>query len=127
MAQYSLCHIMVPHKYVQNYNVMGICKAALESSVRYIAVDLGKKNTRINCISAGAIKTLASYGISGFQKLFSHTKNISPLNRNVECEDIAKSALYLLSDMSSALTGQTIYVDCGTSIIGFNLNSDNNN
>jgi enoyl-[acyl-carrier protein] reductase I len=98
---------------VANYNVMGVAKAALESSMRYLAVDLGKKGIRVNCISAGAVKTLAASGISGFGKMLKAATAKSPLGRNVALEDVGKAGLYLASDLSTGTTGQILYVDCG--------------
>lgn len=101
-----------------NYNVMGVAKAALESSVRYIASDVGEKGVRINAISAGPIKTLAASGISDFQKMLDHAREKAPLKRNIDAGDVANLALFLCSDMSKNITGQVIYVDAGYSIMG---------
>ena len=98
---------------VANYNVMGVAKAALESSMRYLAADLGKKGIRVNCISAGAVKTLASSGIAGFGKMLKAATAKAPLGRNVSLEDVGRAGLYLASDLSSGTTGQILYVDCG--------------
>ena len=98
---------------VANYNVMGVAKAALESAMRFLAVDLGKKGIRVNCISAGPVKTLASMGISGFSKMLKAAVARAPLGRNVSLEDVGKAGLYLASDLSSGTTGEVIYVDCG--------------
>lgn len=98
---------------VANYNVMGVAKAALESSMRYLAADLGKKGIRVNCISAGAVKTLASSGIAGFSKMLKAATAKAPLGRNVALEDVGRAGLYLASDLSSGTTGQILYVDCG--------------
>jgi len=106
-------------KVIQNYNVMGVAKAALEASVRYLAADLGPKNIRVNTISAGPIKTLAAMGITGFKAILDQVETKAPLKRNVTQEDVAKTALYLLSDLSSGVTGEIIYVDAGFNIIGF--------
>ncbi|HHL39660.1 MAG TPA: enoyl-ACP reductase [Deltaproteobacteria bacterium] len=105
-------------KVVKNYNVMGVAKAALEASVRYLAEDLGPGGTRINAISAGPVKTLAAMGISGFRDILDHVDRKAPLRRNVTQEDVAGTAIYLLSDLSSGVTGETIYVDSGYNIIG---------
>lgn len=105
-------------KVVPNYNVMGVAKAALEASVRYLAGDLGPKNIRINTISAGPIKTLAAMGITGFKSILDMVEAKSPLRRNVTQEDVAKAALYLLSDLSSGVTGEMIHVDSGYNIMG---------
>ena len=104
---------------VQNYNVMGLAKASLESNVRYMASSLGSKNIRVNAISAGPIKTLAASGITGFNEILKHVEEKSPLKRNITQEEVANAALFLLSEHSSGITGQTIYVDCGYNIVGF--------
>ena len=101
-----------------NYNVMGVAKAALESSVRYLASDVGGKGIRVNTISAGPIKTLAASGISDFQRMLDLAKEKAPLKRNIDAEDVAHLALFLCSDMSKNITGQVIYVDAGYSIMG---------
>ncbi len=106
-------------KVVKNYNVMGVAKAALEASMRYLSADLGPKGVRVNAVSAGPIKTLAAMGISGFKEILSHVEEKAPLRRNVTQEDVAKTALYLLSDLSSGVTGEIIYVDSGYNIMGF--------
>ncbi len=98
---------------VANYNIMGVAKAALESSMRYLASDLGKKGVRVNCISAGAVKTLAASGIAGFGKMLKAATAKAPLGRNVSLEDVGRAGLYLASDLSSGTTGQILYVDCG--------------
>lgn len=98
---------------VANYNVMGVAKAALESSVRYLASDLGKFGIRVNAISAGAVKTLAAKGISGFDKMLKAAVVKAPLHRNVSLEDVGRAGVYLASDLSSGTTGQILYVDCG--------------
>ncbi|MFW5887911.1 MAG: enoyl-ACP reductase FabI, partial [Bacteriovoracia bacterium] len=103
---------------IPNYNVMGVAKAALEASVKYLAADVGKENIRVNAISAGPIKTLAASGISGFRDLLKTFADKSPLGRNVEGKDVGKTAVYLLSDLSSGVTGEIVYVDCGYSILG---------
>lgn len=100
-------------KYVANYNVMGVAKAALEASSRYLAIDLGKIGARINCISAGAVKTLAAKGIGGFDRMLKAGVLKAPLKRNVSLEDIGKAALYLASDLSTGTTGEVLHVDCG--------------
>jgi len=100
------------------YNVMGVAKAGLEASVRYLAADLGPKGIRVNAISAGPIRTLAAAGISGFMDMLHHAAEKAPLRRNVTAEEVAKSALYLTSDLSSGVTGSTIYVDAGYHIMG---------
>ena len=105
-------------KVVPNYNVMGVAKAALEANVRYLAADLGPKNIRINAISAGPIKTLAASGISGFKAILDMVETKAPLRRNVTQDDIAGTAVYLLSDLSNGVTGEIIHVDSGFNIIG---------
>ncbi|HEY4759694.1 MAG TPA: enoyl-ACP reductase [Thermoguttaceae bacterium] len=105
-------------KVMPGYNVMGICKAALEHSVRYLAWDLGKQNIRVNCLSAGPMRTLSAAGIAGFDELREHATQKAPLARNVDPKELGATALYLLSDLSSGVTGETIHVDCGYSIIG---------
>lgn len=105
-------------KVVPNYNVMGVAKAALEASVRYLARDLGEKNIRINAISAGPIKTLAASGIGDFKSMLDSHANTAALKRNTTQTDVARSALYLLSSLSSGVSGEIHYVDCGYSIMG---------
>ena len=103
---------------VQNYNVMGVAKAALEASVRYLAADLGERNIRVNAISAGPIKTLAASGIPQFREMLAAFAQRAPLKRNVTVEDVAQSALYFLSAMSVGVTGEVSYVDCGFNVMG---------
>jgi enoyl-[acyl-carrier protein] reductase I len=105
-------------KVVQNYNVMGVAKAALESSMRYLAEDLGKKNIRVNAISAGPINTLSARGVKNLGTMLGYVAGRSPLRRNVEVREVGNTALFLVSDLSSGITGETIYVDCGFNIIG---------
>ncbi len=105
-------------KVMPGYNVMGVCKAALEHSVRYLAWDLGREKIRVNCISAGPMRTLSAAGIAGFDQLRDHAAEKSPLARNVDSRELGATALYLLGDLSSAVTGETIHVDCGYSIVG---------
>jgi enoyl-[acyl-carrier protein] reductase I len=105
-------------KVVSNYNVMGVAKAALEASVRYLAVDLGPEGVRVNAISAGPVRTLAAAGIAGFKKMYGAFADLAPLRRNISIEDVGRTALYLASDLSSAVTGETIYVDGGFNIMG---------
>ncbi|SES91807.1 enoyl-ACP reductase FabI [Oceanicella actignis] len=104
---------VMPH-----YNVMGVAKAALEASVRYMAMDLGPKGIRVNALSAGPIKTLAASGIGDFRYILKWNELNSPLRRNVTQEDVGKSALYLLSDLSSGVTGETHHVDAGYHVVG---------
>lgn len=103
---------------VQNYNVMGVAKAALEASVRYLAADLGQDNIRVNAISAGPIKTLAASGIPQFRDMLTAFAEKAPLKRNVTQEDVANTGLYLLSPLASGVTGEVIYVDCGFNVMG---------
>lgn len=105
-------------KFIPHYNVMGVAKAALESSVRYLAHDLGSKNIRVNAISAGPIKTLAASGIGDFRTILHYNEINSPLKRNVATNEVGKSSMYLLSDLSSGVTGEVHYVDCGYNIMG---------
>jgi len=100
-------------KVVPNYNIMGVAKAALESSIRYLSADLGVKNIRVNGISAGPVNTLAARGIAGFSTMLENHRNRAPLRRNVELEEVANAAFFLLSPLGSGITGETIYVDCG--------------
>ena len=105
-------------KVIPNYNVMGLAKASLESSIRYLAADLGKKNIRVNGVSAGPISTLAARGIAGFTTMLENHRNRAPLGRNVEIEEVANTALFLLSPLSSGITGEILFVDCGYRIMG---------
>ena len=105
-------------KVMPHYNVMGVAKAALEASVRYMAEDLGKKQIRVNSISAGPIKTLAASGIGDFRYILKWNEYNSPLRRNVTIEEVGNSALYLLSDMGKAVTGECLHVDAGYHIVG---------
>ena len=105
-------------KVIESYNVMGVAKAALESSVRYLAADLGPGGTRVNAISAGPIKTLSAMGVSGFSDILKGIEKRSPMRRNVTQDDVGNTAAYLLSHMSNGVTGQVIYVDSGVSILG---------
>ncbi|TMG26117.1 MAG: enoyl-ACP reductase [Chloroflexi bacterium] len=105
-------------KVVANYNVMGVAKAALEASVRYLAADLGPDGVRVNAISAGPIRTLAAAGISGFKRMYGEFADVAPLRANVTIEDVGRSAVYLASDMSRAVTGEVLYVDAGFNIVG---------
>lgn len=105
-------------KVVPHYNVMGVAKAALEASVRYLAYDLGPQRVRVNAISAGPVNTLAARGISGFTEMLRHYEARSPLRRNVLPEELGATGLFLASDGAAAITGQVIYVDCGYQIMG---------
>ncbi|HEV7276849.1 MAG TPA: SDR family oxidoreductase [Devosiaceae bacterium] len=111
-------------KYIPNYNVMGVAKAALEASVRYLAVDMGKNGIRVNAISAGAIKTLAASGIAGLRDMLHWQEANSPLRRNVTTDEVGSAALYLLSDLASGVTGEIHYVDAGFNNIGMKLLDD---
>jgi enoyl-[acyl-carrier protein] reductase I len=104
---------------VPHYNVMGVAKAALEATVRYLANDLGKQKVRVNAISAGPIKTLAARGISGLGEMLKSHAERAPLKRNVEVSEVGQTALFLASDAGSGITGEVIYVDCGYNIMGF--------
>ena len=105
-------------KVIPNYNVMGVAKAALEASVRYLAHDLGPKGIRVNAISAGPIKTLAASGIAGFKEMLHYSAERAPLKRNVDAAEVARAALYLASDMAGAVTGEVLHVDAGYNIMG---------
>jgi len=97
---------------------MGVAKAALEASVRYLAYDLGPQKIRVNAISAGPVNTLAARGISGFTRMLRHYEERSPLKRNIDGRELGDAGLFLASDMSTATTGQVLYVDCGYEIMG---------
>lgn len=103
---------------VKNYNVMGTAKAALEHCIRQLAYELGEKNIRVNGISAGPLRTLSARAISAFNEMLQHYKEKTPLKRNIEHDEVAKTALYLLTDLSSGVTGEIIYVDAGYHIVG---------
>jgi enoyl-[acyl-carrier protein] reductase I len=105
-------------KVVANYNVMGVAKAALEASVRYLAADLGPDGIRVNAISAGPIRTLSASGIAGFRRMYGAFDEVAPLRANITIEDVGRTAVYLASDMSRAVTGEVIYVDGGFNIVG---------
>ena len=105
-------------KAIEGYNIMGVAKASLEASIRYLAANLGPRNVRVNAISAGPVNTLAARGIKGFTGMLKHYADKAPLRRNVELEEIGNAALFLLSPMSSAITGEVLYVDCGYNIVG---------
>ncbi len=105
-------------KVIPHYNVMGVAKSALETSVKYLAVDLGRDNIRVNAISAGPIKTLAASGIGDFRYILKWNELNSPLKRNTTIEDVGGAGLYLLSDLSSGVTGETHHVDCGYHVVG---------
>ncbi len=109
---------MGSEKVIPNYNVMGVAKAALEASVKYLAYDLGPKGIRVNAISAGPIRTLAAAGITGFKDMHHYVSERAPLKRNIDQNEVASTALYLLSEMSSAVTGEVVHVDAGYNIMG---------
>jgi enoyl-[acyl-carrier protein] reductase I len=106
-------------KVVPHYNVMALAKASLEATVRYLAYELGPKNIRVNAISAGPIKTLAARGIGALGEMMKAHAERAPLHRNVDQLEVGGTALYLASELSTAVTGETIYVDCGYNIMGF--------
>jgi len=108
-------------KVVANYNVMGVAKAALEASVRYLAADLGPDGIRVNAISAGPVRTLAAAGISGFRRMYGSFADIAPLRANISPQDVGRSAVYLASDLASAVTGEVLYVDGGFNVVGVPL------
>ena len=105
-------------KVVAGYNVMGVAKAALEASVRYLAADLGPRNIRVNAISAGPIQTLSARGVSGLSMMMKYHAEKAPLRRNVEAREVGNTALFLCSSLSSGITGEVLYVDCGYNIMG---------
>ena len=127
LSQNSSCLTLTYYgaeKVMPNYNVMGVAKAALEASVRYLAEDLGSHGTRVNAISAGTIKTLAASGIGDFREIMIWNETTSPLRRTVSQDEVGKSALYLLSDLGSGVTGEILHVDAGFHAIGMkSLNS----
>lgn len=104
-----------------SYNVMGVAKASLEANVRFLALDLGAQNIRVNAISAGPIRTLAASGIKGFRQMLARNAAASPLKRNVTTEDVGNTAAFLCSDLANGITGQIVYVDAGYNIVGMNL------
>jgi len=105
-------------KVIANYNVMGVAKAALEACVRYLAFDLGPKGIRVNAISAGPLRTLSAAGIAGFKSMLHHHEERSPLKRTMSADEVAGTALYLCSELASAVTGEVVHVDCGYNIVG---------
>ncbi len=111
-------------KVAPSYNVMGVAKAALEMSTRYMAYDLGPSKIRVNAISAGPIRTLAAAGVGGFKKMYKHFADVAPLKENVTQEDIGNAAVYLCSDLASKVTGEIHYVDCGYNVMGMPENID---
>lgn len=108
-------------KVAPHYNVMGVAKAALESSTRYLAYDLGQEKIRVNAISAGPIRTLAAAGVGGFRDMYKHFADMSPMRENVTIEDVGNAALFLASDLSKRITGEVLYVDSGFNIMGVQL------
>lgn len=104
---------------IKNYNVMGVAKAALEASVKYLAVDLGKERIRVNAISAGPIKTLAAKGIKNFSTMLKEFEEKSPMGRLITTEEVGNTALFLCSDLSSGITGENLHVDCGYHVVGY--------
>ena len=104
-----------------NYNVMGVAKAALESSTRYLAYDLGPQKIRVNAISAGPIRTLAAAGVGGFRDMYKHFADLSPLRENVTIEDVGNTAVFLASDLSARITGEVLYIDSGFNIMGVQM------
>jgi enoyl-[acyl-carrier protein] reductase I len=105
-------------KVVPHYNVMGVAKAALEASVRYLAADLGPEGVRVNAISAGPVRTVAAHGIAGFKQMYGGFRDLAPLRSNITIEDVAGAAVWLASDLSRQVTGETVYVDGGFNILG---------
>jgi len=105
-------------KAVPGYNVMGVAKAALEACMRYLALELGETGIRVNTISAGPIKTLSSMAVGGIDEIFGWVEKKAPLHRNISADEVGKTAVYLLSDLSSGVTGENIFVDCGYNIVG---------
>ena len=105
-------------KVIPGYNIMGIAKAALEHSTRYLAAELGERNIRVNTISGGPLKTLAASAVGGIDKMFEHQEHKAPLKRNITGEEVGDTAAYLLSDLSTGVTGETIHVDAGFSVVG---------
>jgi enoyl-[acyl-carrier protein] reductase I len=105
-------------KVITNYNVMGVAKAALEASTRYLAGELGESGIRVNCISAGPVKTLAASGVSGFRDMLSQVEQVAPMRKNITPDDVGGTAVYLASSLSNGVTGQVLYVDSGLSILG---------
>ena len=105
-------------KVIPGYNVMGVAKAALEASARYLAADLGQQNIRVNTLSAGPCRTLSAMAVGGIDEMFDHVERKSPLRRNIDTDEVGRSAVYLISDLSTGVTGENIYVDAGFNTIG---------
>ena len=118
LAQVAVLGDVGAEKVVAGYNVMGVAKAALEASTRYLAKDLGPRNIRINAISAGPIQTLSARGVSDFSTMLKHHAERAPLGRNVDPREVGNTAVFLCSSMASGITGEVIYVDCGYNIMG---------
>ncbi len=110
-------------KVAPHYNVMGVAKAALEATTRYLAYDLGPSKIRVNAISAGPIRTLAAAGVGGFRDMYRHFAEVSPMRENVTIEDVGNAAVFLASDLSARITGETLYVDSGFNIVGVQIQS----
>ena len=108
-------------KVAPHYNVMGVAKAALESSTRYLAYDLGPEKIRVNAISAGPIRTLAAAGVGGFRDMYKHFAEVSPMRENITIEDVGNAAVFLASDLSSRITGEVLYVDSGFNSVGVQM------
>src|SRR5512139_993490 len=111
-------------KVAPHYNVMGVAKAALESSTRYLAYDLGPQKIRVNAISAGPIRTLAAAGVGGFRDMYKHFAEVSPLQENVTIEDVGNAAVFLASDLSARITGEVLYVDSGFNVVGVQIGGE---
>lgn len=111
-------------KVVPKYNVMGVAKSALESSVRYLAYDMGKKGLRVNAISAGPVKTVAARSIPGFMKMYKRFAAVAPLGRGINQQDVGNLGIFLLSPMAGGITGETVYVDAGFNVMGMDLGDD---
>ena len=123
-GQFLTLSYLGAERVMPHYNVMGIAKSALETSVKYLATDLGKKNIRVNAISAGPIKTLAASGISDFRYILKWNEFNTPLERNITLDDVGGASVYLLSDLSSGTTGEILHVDAGYNVIGMkNVNA----
>jgi enoyl-[acyl-carrier protein] reductase I len=105
-------------KVVPGYNVMGVAKAALESSARYLAYELGEQKIRVNTLSAGPVRTLSAMAVGGIDEMFAHVERKSPLKRNIDGDEVGRAALFLLSDLSSGVTGENLYVDSGFNTVG---------
>ena len=105
-------------KVIPGYNVMGVAKAALEATARYLAFDLGPQKIRVNTLSAGPVRTLAAMAVGGIDEMFAHTERKAPLKRNIDGDEVGKTAVYLLSDLSSGVTGENIFVDAGFNTVG---------